>query len=77
MGPSITQIERTGIRYRPEDVGMDGSRFTLVYEGECSDTFDAVDDEGTVPVPDGPGLGVECDREFVEENNTGSVHAYE
>ncbi len=48
-----------------------------VYEGGYSDMFDAVDDDGTVPVPDGPGLGVDYDWDFVEANKTGSVHVYE
>ncbi|RDI70178.1 mandelate racemase family protein [Halopelagius longus] len=48
-----------------------------VYDGEYSDTMDAVDDDGTVPVPDGPGLGVEYDWDYIERNKTGSVHTYE
>jgi L-alanine-DL-glutamate epimerase-like enolase superfamily enzyme len=48
-----------------------------VYAGAYADTIDAIDAEGTVGVPDGPGLGVEYDWEFIEDNNTGSVHVYE
>ncbi|MFC4360350.1 mandelate racemase family protein [Halobium salinum] len=48
-----------------------------VYRGGYSDMIDAIDDEGTVPVPDGPGLGVDYDWEYIEENATGSVHVYE
>jgi len=48
-----------------------------VYEGDYSDYIDAIDEEGTVPVPDGPGLGVDYDWDFIEENKTGSVHVYE
>ncbi len=48
-----------------------------VYRGDYSDMLDAIDDEGTVPVPDGPGLGVEYDWDYIEENKTGSVHVYE
>jgi len=48
-----------------------------VYEGGYSDMMDAVDDDGTVPVPDGPGLGVEYDWEYIEANGTGSRHVYE
>ena len=48
-----------------------------VYNGDYTDQIDAIDDEGTVPVPDGPGLGVDYDWEFIEENATGSVHVYE
>ena len=42
-----------------------------VYEGDYSDQLDAIDAEGTVPVPDGPGLGVEYDWEYIEENALG------
>ena len=48
-----------------------------VYRGDYSDMFDTIDDDGTVPVPDGPGLGVEYDWDYVEANKTGSVHVYE
>jgi len=48
-----------------------------VYEGEYSDMMDAVDDDGTVPVPDGPGLGVEYDWDYIEANATGSRHVYD
>ncbi|EMA29011.1 mandelate racemase family protein [Haloarcula japonica] len=48
-----------------------------VYEGGYSDLMDAVDDDGTVGVPDGPGLGVEYDWDYIEDNTTGSVHVYE
>ena len=48
-----------------------------VYEGGYSDMIDAVDDDGTVPVPDGPGLGVEYDWDYIEDNSTGSLHVYE
>ena len=48
-----------------------------VYEGGYSDMMDAVDDDGTVAVPDGPGLGVEYDWDYIEANETGSKHVYE
>ncbi|WP_042662170.1 enolase C-terminal domain-like protein [Haloferax sp. ATB1] len=48
-----------------------------VYRGDYSDMFDTIDERGTVPVPDGPGLGVDYDWEYVEANATGSVHIYE
>jgi L-alanine-DL-glutamate epimerase-like enolase superfamily enzyme len=48
-----------------------------VYEGDYSDFVDTIDDDGTVPVPDGPGLGVEYDWDYIDENRTGSVHTYE
>jgi L-alanine-DL-glutamate epimerase-like enolase superfamily enzyme len=48
-----------------------------VYLGDYSDMIETVDDDGTVPVPDGPGLGVEYDWDYVESNATGSIHVYE
>lgn len=48
-----------------------------VYKGGYNDYIDAIDDDGTVPVPDGPGLGVDYDWEYIEEHQTGSVHVYE
>ncbi|GAB6862218.1 mandelate racemase family protein [Haloplanus litoreus] len=48
-----------------------------VYEGGYSDMIDTIDDDGTVAVPDGPGLGVEYDWDYIEDNATGSVHVYE
>ncbi|MBX0297046.1 mandelate racemase family protein [Haloarcula nitratireducens] len=48
-----------------------------VYEGGYSDYIDAVDDDGTVKVPDEPGLGVEYDWDYIQDNATGSIHVYE
>jgi L-alanine-DL-glutamate epimerase-like enolase superfamily enzyme len=48
-----------------------------VYAGGYSDMIDTIDDDGTVSVPDGPGLGVEYDWDYIEDNQTGSVHVYE
>jgi L-alanine-DL-glutamate epimerase-like enolase superfamily enzyme len=42
-----------------------------VYEGGYADKLDSIDNEGTVPVPDDPGLGVEYDWDYVEEHRTG------
>jgi L-alanine-DL-glutamate epimerase-like enolase superfamily enzyme len=42
-----------------------------IYEGEYSDLLDTIDDDGTVPVPTNPGLGVEYDWEYIEDNATG------
>ncbi|NIC00739.1 enolase C-terminal domain-like protein [Halobacterium sp. R2-5] len=47
-----------------------------VYQGGYSDLLDDVED-GRVPVPDGPGLGVDYDWGYIEDNQTGSVHVYE
>ncbi|MFB6136945.1 MAG: enolase C-terminal domain-like protein, partial [Halobacteriaceae archaeon] len=43
-----------------------------VYEDGYLDQLDAVDDDGCVPVPDGPGLGVSYDWDYIEANTTGS-----
>jgi L-alanine-DL-glutamate epimerase-like enolase superfamily enzyme len=48
-----------------------------VYEGDYSDELDAISEDGTVSVPDGPGLGVEYDWDYIESNRTGNVHVYE
>lgn len=42
-----------------------------VYADGYSDKLNAVDVDGTVGVPDGPGLGVTYDWEFILENETG------
>lgn len=47
-----------------------------VYKGEYSDLLEDIED-GTVSVPDGAGLGVEYDWEYIEENKTGDTHIYE
>jgi L-alanine-DL-glutamate epimerase-like enolase superfamily enzyme len=48
-----------------------------VYENGYADRLDSVDGDGTVGVPDGPGLGVDYDWDYIEDNQTGSVHVYE
>ena len=48
-----------------------------VYRGGYSDMIDTIDGKGRVEIPDRPGLGVEYDWEYVEDNQTGSVHVYE
>lgn len=35
-----------------------------------TEDVEAIGEEGAIPVPDGPGLGVEIDREFVETRRT-------
>ncbi|WP_254278789.1 enolase C-terminal domain-like protein [Haloarcula marina] len=42
-----------------------------IYAGDYEDQLDAVDDDGRVPVPDGPGLGVEYDWDYIEANELG------
>jgi L-alanine-DL-glutamate epimerase-like enolase superfamily enzyme len=41
-----------------------------VYGGGYSDQADAVGKDGCVPVPEGPGLGVTYDWDFIEKNRT-------
>jgi L-alanine-DL-glutamate epimerase-like enolase superfamily enzyme len=48
-----------------------------VYEGDYSDMIDTVDADGRVSVPEGPGLGVKYDWDYIEANATGSTHVYE
>jgi L-alanine-DL-glutamate epimerase-like enolase superfamily enzyme len=44
-----------------------------IYKGDYSDELDAIDARGEVPVPQGPGLGVEIDWQFVESHAVDSV----
>ncbi|MFB6298127.1 MAG: enolase C-terminal domain-like protein [Salinirussus sp.] len=48
-----------------------------VYEGDYSDMIDAIDDDGTVPVPDDPGLGVDYDWDYIDANRTAPLHVYD
>jgi L-alanine-DL-glutamate epimerase-like enolase superfamily enzyme len=41
-----------------------------VYRCGYSDQLDCIDADGTVPVPDGVGLGVDYDWDFIERNRT-------
>ena len=45
----------------------------LIVFTEYRDTLDAVDRDGCVPVPQGHGLGVEIDWDWVEKHRTGFV----
>ena len=47
-----------------------------VYKGDYSDMIEDVEN-GSVPVPDSPGLGVEYDWDYIMDNQTGSGHIYE
>jgi L-alanine-DL-glutamate epimerase-like enolase superfamily enzyme len=42
-----------------------------IYADGYTDQLDRIDDDGTIGFPDGPGLGVEYDWEFIEANETG------
>lgn len=44
-----------------------------LFLGDYKDTLDAIDEKGHVPVPRGPGLGVEIDWEWVNRRQTGVV----
>lgn len=44
-----------------------------IYQGDYSDNLDAIDARGHVPVPQGPGLGVEIDWEWVKAHEIGVV----
>jgi L-alanine-DL-glutamate epimerase-like enolase superfamily enzyme len=44
-----------------------------VYQGDYSDELDAVDEQGHVPVPQGPGLGVAIDWEWVKAHELAVV----
>lgn len=48
-----------------------------VYTDGYSDRMNDVTDDGTVSVPDGPGLGVTYDWDYIEDNHTGQTHVYD
>ena len=52
------------------------SHDVALYKGDYRDSLDAIDGKGHVPVPQGPGLGVEIDWDWVVSQRTGLV-AYE
>ena len=41
-----------------------------LYLDDYRDDLDAVDDAGNIPVPQGPGLGVPINWDWVERNRT-------
>lgn len=48
-----------------------------IYNDGYSDQLDAIDENGRVAVPDGPGLGVEYDWEYIEDNLTGDIQIFD
>ena len=44
-----------------------------IYAGDYRDGLDAIDENGCVAVPEGPGLGVTYNWELIEKNRTGMV----
>jgi L-alanine-DL-glutamate epimerase-like enolase superfamily enzyme len=48
-----------------------------VYASDYSDDLETVSADGTVPVPNDPGLGVEYDWDFIRDHQTGNVHIYQ
>jgi len=42
-----------------------------IYEGDYKDSLDAIDENGHVPVPQGDGLGVTYNWDFIMKNRTG------
>ena len=60
---------------RAYDVGLDlleisPNAVPPVYTCGYSDQIDAVDKDGTVPVPTGPGLGVSYDWDYIRAHKT-------
>ena len=53
----------------PETIG---SRELPVYDGGYQDSLDAIDADGTVPVPEDPGLGVTYDWQYIADNSIGN-----
>jgi len=46
-------------------------RTNHIYADDYQDSLDAIDKEGNVTVPDGPGLGVKYNWDFIMKNRTG------
>ena len=44
-----------------------------VYVNGYSDDLNSIDDQGCVSVPEGPGLGVEYDWEYIKKNQVTST----
>ncbi|WDR05260.1 enolase C-terminal domain-like protein [Devosia rhodophyticola] len=44
-----------------------------IFADDYSDDLDAVDANGCVPVPDGPGLGININWDWLKKNETGKV----
>jgi hypothetical protein len=44
-----------------------------LFEEDYRDTLDAIDSNGHVPIPQGPGLGVPINWDWVNKNKTGFV----
>ena len=44
-----------------------------IYKSDYRDGWDAIDKDGCVSVPEGPGLGVEYDWDFIMKHRTGGV----
>jgi L-alanine-DL-glutamate epimerase-like enolase superfamily enzyme len=44
-----------------------------LYQGDYRDALDAIDAEGCVPVPEGPGLGVPINWDWIDRQRTGMV----
>ena len=49
------------------------TRTTVLYASDYKDGLDAIDENGCVSVPEGPGLGVQYNWELINRNRTGLV----
>jgi L-alanine-DL-glutamate epimerase-like enolase superfamily enzyme len=47
-----------------------GSSDIPLFAGDYRDSLDAIDEKGHVPVPQGPGLGVEINWDWVDKHRT-------
>ena len=52
---------------------VSNQNYIPVYKDDYRDELDAADENGHFPVPQGPGLGVEYDWDFIEKHRTGLV----
>lgn len=44
-----------------------------IYKNLNVTRLDCIDEEGMIEVPDGPGLGVEYDRDYISKHSTGKI----
>ena len=49
------------------------ARTSSIYKSDYRDGLDAVDENGCISVPEGPGLGVEYDWDFIMKNRVDGV----
>ena len=62
-----------GFRHVYAPVKLFQARTSPIYKSDYRDGLDAVDENGCISVPEGPGLGVEYDWDFIVRNRVDGV----